>query len=289
MIRYLKHSQIDKEKWDKSLSACVNKLIYAQSWYLDIVSLGWHALVDDDFAQIMPLPHKSKLGLPYLVQPKYTQQLGVFSPTEPDVRLFLKKIPPQYLWRNIHLNYMNLDIQAPHLRTNIILPFDKEYADIRSSYNENTRRNISKARKNGCCITSASIEDFINAYALNAKDKPLLSDVQLLERLIREALNRNLGCLTVATSTNGDILAGSFFLYSYDRLIYHTSFSSSEGQKHSASFLVIDETIRRHCKTMKLLDFEGSMLTGIARFFRGFGGIDQNYPTYKGWMFEDMK
>ena len=37
VIRFLKHSEIDKAKWDQSLEATLTPRIYAYSWYLDVV------------------------------------------------------------------------------------------------------------------------------------------------------------------------------------------------------------------------------------------------------------
>jgi len=82
MIRHLRHSEIDKEKWDAALSKCHQPLLFAQSWYLDLVSPKWGALIRGDYEEMMPLPVKSKFGFKYLVQPNFTAQLGVFSTKE---------------------------------------------------------------------------------------------------------------------------------------------------------------------------------------------------------------
>jgi hypothetical protein len=78
-IRHLKHSEIDLQKWDSCVQNAANALVYAESWYLDIVSPHWEALVADDYEYVMPLPVKRKFGIPFLVQPPLSQQLGVFS------------------------------------------------------------------------------------------------------------------------------------------------------------------------------------------------------------------
>ena len=75
-IRHLSHKSIDKEKWDQVISAANNGLIYAKSWYLDIVSPNWEALVSDDYNFVFPIPIKRKYKLPYIVQPPLAQQIG---------------------------------------------------------------------------------------------------------------------------------------------------------------------------------------------------------------------
>ncbi len=45
MIRHLKNDEIEREKWDECIAAAFNGNVYGFSWYLDIVSPGWEALV----------------------------------------------------------------------------------------------------------------------------------------------------------------------------------------------------------------------------------------------------
>ena len=76
--------------------ASPDALPYARTWYLDVVSPGWEALVADDYDCIMPLPRKRRYGLAYLVQPPLTQQLGVFARqggSEKMTEAFIRKIP----------------------------------------------------------------------------------------------------------------------------------------------------------------------------------------------------
>jgi hypothetical protein len=57
MIKYLKHKEINKEKWDKCISSSHNKIIYALSWYLDVVSPNWDGLIKGDYEAVMPISH----------------------------------------------------------------------------------------------------------------------------------------------------------------------------------------------------------------------------------------
>ena len=59
-IKYLSHNNIDLKKWDICIQNAYNSLIYAESWYLDIVSPNWEALVYNDYEYVMPLPLKRK-------------------------------------------------------------------------------------------------------------------------------------------------------------------------------------------------------------------------------------
>ena len=110
MIRYLTHKQIDKEQWDRCVLQSVNSLVYGLSWYLDLASPGWDALVEDDYQSVFPLTHKRKFSIPYLAQPFFTQQLGLFTTgllSQDLVTHFLHTIPTKFKLVEIHLNGMN--------------------------------------------------------------------------------------------------------------------------------------------------------------------------------------
>ncbi|MEI7803415.1 MAG: hypothetical protein WCI97_12250, partial [Bacteroidota bacterium] len=76
---YLKHAEIDKTKWDHCVKNSINHLPYCYSWYLDVVSPGWEALISGAYKYIFPLTHRRKARINYLYQPYFTQQLGLFS------------------------------------------------------------------------------------------------------------------------------------------------------------------------------------------------------------------
>ena len=67
-IKYLCHSKIDFERWDRCVADASNSLIYAESWYLDIVCRRWGGLVGGDYEAVMPLPISRRYGIPYFVK-----------------------------------------------------------------------------------------------------------------------------------------------------------------------------------------------------------------------------
>ena len=95
-LKYLKHNEIDFELWDERVRSSIGGFPYAYSWYLNVVSPNWEAIVSEDYEFLMPLPVKRKYLFRYLIQPAYTQQLGVFSNKfiSSDILIdFVKKIP----------------------------------------------------------------------------------------------------------------------------------------------------------------------------------------------------
>jgi hypothetical protein len=73
------------------------------------------------------------------------------------------------------------------------------------------------------------------------------------------------------------MLASVFFVRTNQTSIYLAASSSQEGIEKSAMFLLIDTFIQKNAGSMTTLDFEGSNIPGIARFYAGFGGSPKTY------------
>lgn len=281
-VHHLKHSDIDFEKWDKNISQSQNRMIYAQSWYLNAVSPDWEALISDDYLFLMPLPVKKKWGLKYIVQPILSQQLGIFSSkeiTENIVSKFIQKIP--YYSYDMHLNEGNpLPIDA-NKRLNLLLSLNKPYEKIFEEFSKNTKRNINLAKRHNLDLSSnASLEEFLEFYKETDTRFNKFSTGSL-EKIFKLCKNENALSIYSARNENKKIVAAVCILHSFDRLINVLPISNDEGKQSSAMFLLIDKILSEHANSEKIFDFEGSMLQGVARFFKGFGAKEYYYGQIK--------
>lgn len=152
MIRYYRHSEIDKSRWDNCIKASPAGIAYAASWYLDLVSPGWEALIEDDYAAVFPLTSRRKYGFNYLFQPFFTQQAGLFVQDEfihaEKTKLFLESIPSKFKLIEINLNTSNQiesfgDFNISKRRTHH-LSLKKSIDELRKNYSDNLKRNLKK-------------------------------------------------------------------------------------------------------------------------------------------------
>ena len=283
-ITYLKYKDINIDKWDNCIRNSVNHLIYAESWYLNLVCPeGWDALVMEDYLGVMPLPLKSKLALSYVQQPVWTQQLGIFSInilTEELVYKFIKSVPKKFKLISSNLNYNNICNQLPLIsKTNLTLELNLAYDGIKSSYSSNTKRNINKAGKNNIQLDFdyQKTEEFI-AFIKSTLDSPISdNDINVLNQIIKSSLSSDKGFMITA-SQNEQLIAACFILKSENRLIYRVARSNEKGKEVKAMFLIVNELIKKFCKANYILDFEGSEIKGVARFYESFGA--KNHPYY---------
>lgn len=280
-IIHLQNKEIDRSQWDNCIAMSQNQLSYAFSWYLDVVSPNWEALVSADFLYVMPLPVKCKFGIRYIVQPILCQQLGVFSThkiSEEIVAAFIKKIPyHSYAFnlneKNAHPNFSRLP--------NFILNLNQSYSDIYSSYSKNTCRNIERASKLNLKVKiDLSVLDFYEFYYHDEREHKPVNKL-LVKQLIEKGVEKNLIKIYGIYSAENQLISAVCMLISADRISYLLPISNEEGKASSAMFLLIDKIIKTEAEKDLLFDFEGSQIEGIARFNKGFGAKNQPYYTIK--------
>jgi hypothetical protein len=287
MIKYFSHRELNKEKWDKCISDSVNRLVYAYSWYLDIVSPGWDALIENDYESVFPLSGNRKFGINYIYQPYFAQQLGVFSRnllTAALVDKFLQAIPPKFYFIEIQLNTLNKVDSSRYRcinRINNELDLINSYEYIFANYDQNTRRNIKKAQQENLILRrKVEADELITLFRENYGKKEVrlhYLHYDILRRLIDYCLKHTFSAITGAYLPDGTICAGAFFLKDQSRVIFQLAASNSKARENGAMFLLVDNFIRENAGQPFILDFEGSNDKNVARFYKGFGAREIHY------------
>ncbi len=283
-IDYLKNHEIDKKRWDELIEKAPNGRIYAYSWYLDIVAKSWDALVCGDYEYIMPIPYDSKYGITYSMNPYFVQLLGIFSEreiSEEIVRLFLRDIPARFKYVNLNINFLGtLSVKGVKFtrRTNYILDIDRSYEGIRSGYKPDARNKLKKENLFRLIETNdiqAVLEHYKkwNGYLTPYREK----DYVRVGNLMIEAKRRGHLIVCQLLDDVDTVNASGFFLTSHDRAYHILSSQTEEGRKMGAKHFFIDAFIRNYCQKIKIFDFEGSNIPGVANFFRKWGSSPEYY------------
>lgn len=289
MIHYLQHNQIDKSKWDATITECGN--IYAYSWYLDIVHPEWEALVEDDYQSVMPLTGGKKFGVSYLFQPYFVQQLGVFSKTplsQDKTETFLNSIPKKYRFTEIRLNESNTfdkKIQGIDYHRNVLLDLNRSYEEIRANYHNNTKRNLAKAESNNLQILETVIPYHVVALFRDNRgallDKWGDAEYNIMTNLAQVAQNRKSAFILGVTEKGvGQLICAAIFMKTNSRITFLFSGLTEEGKQRQAMTYLLDQVIQRNATKPVTFDFEGSDDENLARFYLGFGGEKVKYPSY---------
>jgi hypothetical protein len=153
--------------------------------------------------------------------------------------------------------------------------------EIRNAYKTNTQRNIQKAIQQNIQVkTVTDIGQFIKFTSTNLKLKsPEIKRKHYtsLQKVISFALANQCGELLGAWDSDDNLLASVFFVRSNQTAIYLAASSNQSGTEKKAMFLLIDTFIRQNAGKNLTLDFEGSNIPGVARFYAGFGALPKTY------------
>ncbi len=286
MITYVTHSEIEQSKWDSCVEQSLNSRVYAYAWYLNSVNSGWEGLVYGDYEAVMPLTQNRKYFISYLFQPFFTQQLGVFSRQEISQELllnFIAAIPKKYKFIDIQLNEQNQLLTEKYkiiIRKNYLLNLDKPYEELKKNYNSENKRNLKKAIKLELKCISIPFSEVINFYQMHKGDltKGIKNhDYLKLSELASMACKQEKLISKGVFSPGGELLSAGIFLIHKHRVTFLLGTTSDSGRGSGAMSYLMDQLIIQYSNQKIFLDFEGSDIPGIERFFIGFGAERQNY------------
>jgi len=299
MIRYLRHTEIDKALWDKTIAESANGLVYACSWYLDVLCPAqWDAIVEDDYKSVFPLPRRKKAGISYIYTPFFVQQLGAFSGIVPGgekINLFLNAIPEEFRLVELNLNTCNHATCAGfHFveNQNFELSLAQPYEQLQRNYSENLIRNLRKTVGHSLLMnrdeqTGSIIDLFRSEKGMEIKHWGE-KEYGVFKGLLSECSERGLLKVWGAYIEN-KLCAGIIFLVSPGRVIFLFSATNEIARASGAMARLIDRFINENAGRNLILDFEGSNEEGLARFYRSFGAQKTVYQravrnSLPGWI-----
>ncbi len=292
MYQYFYHKNIDKTLWDRCIDQSKNGIIYALSWYLDITSPGWDAIIKEmegHYVAVLPLPRSKKFGLNYIKQPLLSQQLGlIYQYGEVDKKdmqdiasLIKERYNYVYAFKFNTENKLLLETALPGFSQEIHhtyhLDLKKSYETIVSGYKADRRWRINKVKRSSVKVEkSEEIDILIKMFndSVAPKIYGIVGD-KLEYRILRELFEatkcRQMCTLLAAKNENGEVLAmGLFFKYNR-KIIYIFNASTAKGKRLSAISLVVDKVLEENANQDLCFDFESPEIPDVAEFYRRFG------------------
>lgn len=275
------NKDIDKQKWDRCIENAPNGLLYAYSYYLDVMSENWDALVMNDYKAVMPLTWNKKFGIAYLRQPAFTQQLGIFGNCifENNVtETFVNKALDLFPFAEINLNYCNEYKKATAIKSNFILSLNQSFIEIEKGFRKDFVKNI----KNNNLVFSGSddVEKAIGLFKKNYSERIETSekDYENLFHIYNLLKTKKQILVREVSSKDGTLLATSIFLKDSKRVYYVMSATLKEGRDRQANYFLLYHVIKEFSDQNLIFDFEGSEIPSIKLFFKKFGAVEQPYP-----------
>ena len=286
-IDRLSREEIEDKLWNGCVHFSKYGLPYGYTWYLDNICEEWEGLVLGEYEAVMPLIKGRKLGFDYIYNPIFAQQLGIFATFQLDdfyLNHFLDQIPDEYKYVEMRLNEGNAvrreDFEIEE-RVNMHLDLNRPYEQIAEGFNQNLKRNIKKGEKAELKFSSQlKPETFVDFYIEHTGSRiPEFKErhKHSLMRNVYKAIAYSVGSLYAVRSTEGELLAAAFYMFTPSRLIHLSNAVSPKGKETGAMHFLVDRLIHINAYQPKVLDFEGSMIPSIARFYESFGATAVPY------------
>lgn len=286
----MKHTEIDKNKWDRCIDNSLNCLIYVQSFYLDKISPGWNALVLNDYEAVMPMTWRKKYFISYLFQPSFFQQGGVYSKnkiTEDLVAEFLNLASVHYRYIDITLNYQNTaELKGGAIiskRNNYILKLN-ETAFIEVAAREGFKQAFVNADKHNLVYSNSSdYRAAIKLYKdLYGNRMPSVNEADYLNfGEICNICDSNNNLIIRNVYFNDELIALVLLLKDSKRMYNLISCITDNGKKKNANYFLYYHLIKEFSGTNLILDLEGSDIEGVEFFYKRITEINQAYPAIK--------
>jgi hypothetical protein len=280
--------------------------VFSRDWWLDIVcgKDKWEVLLVEEKERIpavMPL----YLPVPNLVSmPAYTQTMGPWFAVEAEdtkytTALGKRQIICKAFTEELKKHSSFLQNFSYHItdwlpfywegykqttRYTYLLKNIRKHELLLSNMSVNIRRNLTKAKdKEGIVVQKGiPVADFMRIHAqtfARQKKEVTSTSAETLRRLIVACRERKQGDIWGGYDREGKLHAAAFIVWQESSAYYLAGGGDPAVRDSGAHSLVLWEAIRYVSQYTDLFDFEGSMLPGVERFFREFGGIQTPFFT----------
>lgn len=277
MILQIHNKNIDKKRWNEVIANSQQCNVYALAEFLDIVSPEWEGLILNDYEAVFPLPLKHKFFFSYLVQPILSQQYSIYSNydlPQTTIQEFLQKIID---YKSIRICLSQPFFEKCSQRTNCELMLSQPAKAIIQNYTTNTKRNIEKAILQNLHFVEVTASKILQVFFQFDTHNYYNRNQNEINKLVQNCPTK---AYIVSSSTN-EILAIAIFFVIGNRFTYLLPASSPKGKEQSAMFFLIHSIIQKLAGTNTIIDFEGSEIQGIRRFYEGFGAKEVPYYYFE--------
>lgn len=280
--------------------------IFHQDWWLDIVCAGWDVAIvknGDDIAGVWPYVIESKLGVSIVRDPVLTSYLGPYvsfpddlKPSKRDgfeydtIAQLLEQMPDAQVWSTAlmpelkQVGLFNDNGFDVGVRQTFIMPLAQDMEELFSRLHEDHRRKVRKALKELTIADEPELLEELWSYqksTLEGKDVAMHFSVDQLKRLHAACAERGQTSLWVARKDD-KVQAIVWHVWDGERAYYLVGGKAPSSKNNNAMTALLWHAIERS-KAQGLIsfDFEGSMDSGVERFFRNFGADRSLYLVLK--------
>ncbi|MEY2962757.1 MAG: hypothetical protein RL754_18 [Bacteroidota bacterium] len=287
-LKRVAHKDIDFEKWDRCISAYSHPQPYGFSWYLNWVAPKWDALVHGDYEVIMPIFPRVKNRVEFTTRPYGTQQLGPYSmvPLEATmVEQLVQEAMSHFRYGEFFLGH---GVPLPTSWTsqslvNLELVTNSPYATLQKAYSKQCRRNL-KAAANAAfeAVEWVEVGDVLQLWKDNIMDKTQITEEQLVgfKKVLEFCHYQKRAQIIAVRDEYNQVVAAQIWVVFQGRSTLLVNAATTWAKENGLPTYLIDQHIQSKAGQDHIIDFEGSNIEGLNRFYSGFGAVETIYRLH---------
>jgi len=169
-------------------------------------------------------------------------------------------------------------------RTNYILKLDKPYEEIYKGFNKNRKRDLKKAEAEKYNLDKEICADeFLDFYLNEPKNHQLRQDQITTIKALLKATNKAVHIWGIRIDEK--LMASLVWLKDANRITYLLPIATTQAKEKGLPTLLISNLIKEYQNSGLMLDFEGSMIEGVAEFYKSFGVEEEIYFSFQKYFF----
>lgn len=284
-LSYRSHQEIDFEAWDRCVASTESPQPYGFSWYLNWVAPEWSAVVYGNYEAVLPVFAQKKYRTSFSTRPFGTQQLGPYAkvPLTGELLSAMVSFAMQHLYYGEFFLSHGTPLPGhwnPRTLPNLELELNRTTEVLRSSYSKQIKRNLKKAaRAEVQWAQWTTIEEAVQLWKREVQGKTKIADSQLerLTKLLEFCHYQRRGYLLSLTDSGNSLVAAQFWIVYQGRATLLLNASTPWAKAEGLPSMLVDHAIALWSGSVQVVDFEGSSIPGLHRFYSGFGATSRPY------------
>ncbi len=272
--------QWSKEEWNNRIEELNYFGLYCRHEYLQHFCDDWICISNHNQTLLLPVPIRKKMGITYVYTPSFFPQTSVIGKyNENDFSSLTNKLLSIVYYGDLFIEGRLLS--GKKIRQTLKTNFTLDATNWENKINDHHRRALEKANKQDFNIqeqvkAQVIIDLFKEVYT---EKMPHVTDNDY-NRLLQWCEQQTNTIQTYCLYLHGEIHAAAI-LFCHRNTLYNIINVVTEAGKVSRANYSLYGYILDRCHIQQLnLDWEGSDIPGIARFYEGWGSEKHNYYHY---------
>jgi hypothetical protein len=276
-MNFISSNELNKKKWD-DLVAKNKGAFYSKSEFLDIMSKNWGVYVNESYTKGVAICF-NKIFYIKLVYP------CIFSKTTEFINLNNKEA--EEIIAQIKKDFSQGSIYLSEIFKTLKVVSNQVYQELNEdkfNLNNQAKRMLKKAVKSGHFVKEISINSCLElilttlSLKINEIDRHTFSKIESL------ILHLNLKNEIIAFGIfdiNSELQGGQVFHIGDSTITYLTGACLNQSREQGGMYLCMNEAINFSFNQSKVVNFGGSNIENIRRFYTSFGGQDVTYYKHE--------